>query len=630
MELATALAVLSIVMGGFLSQWLAWRINIPAIVLLLVVGLSVGPLLGLVDPSAAFGETLQPLISLAVAIVLFEGGLALNYRELREAGSGIRRLTLVAVPLNWAFASLAGYYIAGMSASVAMLFGAILIVTGPTVIIPLLRQARLKTRPAAFLKWEGIVNDPIGAMAAAILLEVMLTSGHGEEELGGFFGTLGIWLAFAIALGVGSAWLVSHAFRRDAVPEVLKTPMVLSLVLSIHAVANVMLHESGLVAVTVFGVVLANMNVAGLSDLTRIKETLVVMIVSALFITLAADLDAAVLTRLSLPILAVTFAVVFLVRPAAILIATTGSGMTWQERVLVAWIGPRGIVAAAVAGIAAISLSPEAYPSIELLQPAVFAVIAATVLLHGFTLSPLARRLGLVARVRPSVAIIGASPWSTDLARVLNGLDVPVTMVDLHAGALAEARREGIDVLRIEALAEHGEQALKRRPNDYILAVTPDEIYNALLCAYLAPEIGRERVLQLPAGDGRLMDERRGLSRDVRGKLWPDDELTYAELEARYERGWRFRAMHMTEQDQQSDEVPRTSRSRPTIIVRADGSLVPLSPEGSGNVRTGTADAVVVFAAPDADDRGGGSGASGLRGLAGRQEALTRPQEREA
>ena len=610
MEIATAIAVLSIVGGGFLSQWVAWRVGIPAIVLLLFVGLAVGPLLGLVDPGAAFGDTLQPLVSLAVAIVLFEGGLALNYRELREAGSGIRRLTLVAVPLNWALAALAGYYIAGMSVGVALLFGAILIVTGPTVIIPLLRQARLKPRPAALLKWEGIVNDPIGALIAAVILEVLVASRHAEGELTGFFGTLLPWLAFAVGLGAGSAWLVSESFRRDLVPELLKTPMVLSLVLTIHSVSNVMLHESGLIAVTVFGVVLANMNVAGLSDLTRMKESLVVMIVSALFITLAADLDVEVLARLSLPIVGVTLAVVFLVRPAAILLATTGSGMRWPERLLVSWIGPRGIVAAAVAGLAAISLPVEAYPSIELLQPAVFAVIVATVLLHGFTLSPLARRLDLVARVRPSVAIIGASPWSTDLARVLHRLDVPVSMVDLHAGALAEARSEGIDVLRIEALAEQGERALKRRPHDYLLAATPDEIYNALLCAYLAPEIGRERVLQLPAGDGRLMDERRGLSRDVRGKLWPDPDLTYATFATRFGEGWRFRPIEVPEGEEQG-ELPRSEAQVPVIVVRADGALVPVSPEGSGSVGLSAGDTLVTFAAPESAETSGAPVPSG-------------------
>jgi NhaP-type Na+/H+ or K+/H+ antiporter len=608
MENATALAVLCIVFGGFASQWIAWRLGIPAIVLLLGVGLAVGPGLQLIDPGQVFGDTLQPLVGLAVAIVLFEGGLALNYRELREAGSGIRRLTLAAVPLSLGLGALAGYAIADMSLGIALLFGSILIVTGPTVIIPLLRQARLKPRPASFLKWEGIVNDPVGALLAAVVLEILVLQQHAEEGFAGFWGALIAGLAIAVALGIGSAWVVRWSFRRDAVPEMLKSPMLLSLVLTIYAVSNVVMPEAGLVAVTVFGVVLANMGVAGLGDLTRIKEALVVLIVSALFIVLASDLDVEVLARLSLPLLAVTVAVLFIVRPLAIMLATIGSGMTWQERVLVSWIGPRGIVAAAVAGLASIKLSADAYPSSELLQPAVFAVITATVLLHGFTLRPLARWLGLIAQTRPSLAIIGASAWSIDLARTLRDLGVPVTLVDLYAEPLKEARTAGIDVLRVDALAEKGSEALERRPFDYVLAATPDEIYNALVCANLAPEVGRERVLQIAAGGGRLLDKRRGLSRDIRGKIWADAALDYGGFEERHDAGWRFRQVEV-EGDAEPDGLPQSPSLIPAVIVRADGSLFLVSPEGTSGPAVGKADSLVAFVAPDHDPAGTARGA---------------------
>ncbi len=374
--------------------------------------------------------------------------------------------------------------------------------------------------------------------------------------------------------------------------------MLLSLVLTIYVLSNVVMPESGLVAVTVFGVVLANMGVAGLGDLTRIKEALVILIVSALFIVLASDLDAEVLARLSLPLLAVTAAVVFLVRPAAIMLATIGSGMTLQERILVSWIGPRGIVAAAVAGLASIKLSAEAYPSSELLQPAVFAVITATVLLHGFTLRPLARRLNLISQVRPSIAIIGASPWSIDLARALHDVDVPATLVDIHAEPLKDARSAGIKVLRVDALAEKGGETLERHPHDYILAATPDEIYNALLCAHMAPEVGRERVLQIAAGDGRLLDKRRGLSRDIRGKIWADADLDYSGFEERHEAGWRFRSVAV-EEDVEPDDLPRSPSVVPAVIVRADGSLSLVSPEGTSGASVVRGDSVIAFLAPD-------------------------------
>ncbi len=614
METATAIAVFCIVFGGFASQWIAWRIGIPAIALLLLVGLSVGPFFQLVDPGTAFESTLQPIISLCVAIVLFEGGLALNFKELRAAGSGIRRLTLVALPLNWLLAFLAGYYIAGMSVGIAILFGAILTVTGPTVIIPLLRQARLKQRPASFLKWEGIVNDPIGALAAAVTLEILILAQYPDQGVGSFFGVMVLGIVVALGLGLGSAFLVRWSFARDAVPEILKMPMLLSFVLTMHSLSNVVLHEAGLIAVTVFGVALANMNIAGLAELTRFKETLVVMIVSALFIILGSDLDPQVLSQVSLPLIGVTLAIVFLVRPAAIMLATIRSGMTWQERVLVSWIGPRGIVAAAISGLAALKLMEYEYPTSELLQPAVFAVIAATVLLHGFSMRPLARWLGLTTTVRPSLAIIGASPWSTDLATTLHGMGVPITLVDTHKNALKDARREGVTGLQIEALAEKGEEAFHKTPHDYVIAATPDEIYNALICANLAPEIGRERVFQIAAGGGRLMDERRGLSRDVRGKIWADGDINFEGFETRHKDGWRFLVSDVTEALAVED-VPRSEHVVPVLIVHANDMLSPVSPEGTGGPGLAEGDKIVNFAAPQslravrepADDAGEGA-----------------------
>ncbi|CUH40917.1 potassium/proton antiporter [Jannaschia seosinensis] len=597
MEFATAIAVLCVIFGGFASQWIAWRVNIPAIVLLLVLGLGVGPGFGLIDPSAVFGDTLQPLVSLAVAVVLFEGGMALNYKELRETGSGVLRLTLAAVPLSLGLGALAGFLITDMSFGIAILFGSILIVTGPTVILPLLRQARLKPRPAAFLKWEGIVNDPVGAMVAAVTLEILVLRQHAGAEVADFWGTLIFGLVIGVALGVGAAYLVWYSFRKDLVPEFLKSPMILTLVLTIHPFANIMLHESGLVAVTVFGVLLANMNVAGMGDLTRMKEALVVIIVSALFIVLASDLEVEVLTRLSLPLLAVTAAIVFIVRPVTIMLVTIGSGMFLRERLLVSWIGPRGIVAAAVAGLAAIKLDPEVYPSVVLLQPAVFSVIAATVLLHGFSLRPLARRLDLVATRRPSILIVGASPWTTNLAQQLHNNGVPVTLADTYAEALEDAKKDGIDVLRAEVLAEKGEEALRERAHDYVLAATPDEIYNALVCASLSPEIGRERVLQLAAGDGRLLDESRGLSRDLRGKIWADETLNYRQFEERFEKGWRVVPIEI-DSDQLPEDGYASETVVPLILVRSDDSLVLYSPEGTKAPNVAQGDVLFVFEAP--------------------------------
>lgn len=415
-----------------------------------------------------------------------------------------------------------------------MLFGAITVVTGPTVVLPLLRHVRLQARPAAFLKWEAIVNDPVGAILAALVLQLLVSgvSGHLAWRL--FIG-----VAMAVGLGVGAGFLVHRAFIRDQVPEVLKTPMLLALALGVNATANLVMDDAGLVAATLFGVTLANLHVPGISELRRFKEALVVLIVSALFITLTADLTRTTLSSLSWPLAALTVAMLFVVRPITILVATAWSGLTLPERILSGWIAPRGIVAAAVAGVAGLRLQEAGYPGAHEIMPAVFALIAATMILHGFTLGPLSHRLKLRLGSVPGIAIVGASPWSTDLARALKAASIPVLLIDTFPGALNEARALGIPVLQAEVLSEHGDEKLSGYAVDYLLAATPDEIYNSLVCTRMAPELGRQRVFQM-ATFAKKMDQRRGLDRDLRGRILGEPPIDFGMLERQHQEGWRF------------------------------------------------------------------------------------------
>ncbi len=567
METGVAVAVLCIPVLGVAAQWLAWRLQLPAIVLLFAAGLAIGPGFQLLHPSHDFAP-LKPLIGLAVAVVVFEGGLALDFRELRAAGEGVLRLTALALPCNFVLGTLAAHWAGGMGWHAAALFGAITVVTGPTVVLPLLRYARLEPRAAAFLKWEAIVNDPIGAMLAAAVLQWLLAGTAGAfGSAGELAAWLGASLVIAAALGIGAGFLVRAAFVRDQVPEVLKVPILLAGAMGVYALANLAMQEAGLLAATVFGVTLANLHVPGAAELRRFKEALVVLLVATLFVTLTADLDRGTLLALDWRIGALTAAMLFLVRPAAILLATARSGLSVQERALCAWIAPRGIVAAAVAGIAGLQLQHAGYPGADRIMPAVFALIAATVVLHGFSLGPLARRLGLALGGAPGIAIVGASPWSTDLAAALRGLGVPVVLVDTFPGALDPARRQDIAVMQAEILSQHGEEQLSRRSIDYVLAATPDTIYNGMVCARLGPDIGRQRVFQLPPHGGRL-DRRRDVGRESRGLVFGSEALDFDAYETRYDAGWHFTA-----------EPASAETAEPLIHVRRNGGLVVASPE---------------------------------------------------
>ena len=586
-----AVAVFCIVVAGVGAQWLAWRLRLPAIVLLFAVGLIFGPGLEILRPSVTFGAGLQPIVGLAVAIVVFEGGLALDFRELRAAGEGVFRLTMVALPISFVLASAAAHLVAGMAWGASLLFGAITVVTGPTVVLPLLRNTRLDRRAASFLKWEAIVNDPIGALLAAIVLALMLA---GDRSNGSLAVALVAGLAVSLGLGVGAALLVRWMISRDQLPETLKTPMLLAMALGVYALSNLLIDGAGLAGATIFGIALANLHIRGIDELTRVKESLVVLIVSALFVVLTASLERGLFVQLSWPILLLTLGMVFVVRPVAIALATLDSGLSWQERLLAGWIAPRGIVAAAVAGVASTKLASAGYHGAELVMPAVFALIAATMILHGFTLAPVARRLGLTLGDRPGLAILGATSWSVALAETLLGAGTPVVLIDTFPGALEGARERKIPVLQVEILSAHGEEELAGRRIDYLLAATANDVYNSLVCAKLAPELGRSRVFQVAPAGGDI-DAWIGLDGDWRGQVVGTPALDFATARKRFREGWRFVLReHAIDAETTSLEGDCRDDEIGLLALRPSGDIVFASREGA-TVAVAAGDRVLVL-----------------------------------
>lgn len=583
-----------------LAQWVAWRFRLPAIVLLFSLGLIFGPGLGILHPSETMGWMFRPLVSLLVALVVFEGGMALDFRQLREAGEGVARLTMLALPINWVLGSLAAHYVAHLEWGTSMLFGAIVVVTGPTVVLPLLRSAKLQPRVAAFLRWEAIVNDPLGAILAAVVLQLMML--HVDVHADVFFthtlpDLLGA-IAVSLSAGILPAYLIRYLFTRDLMPEILKTPMLISMALVIFSLCNLEMGGAGLMAVTIFGMALANLQIPGVTELRRMKESLVVLVVSVLFIMLTADLHRDVLARLSIPIFALTVVVLFVVRPLGIFLSTLGTSMPWKEKLFVGWIAPRGIVAAAVAGEAGISLKEAGYQSADLIMPAVFAVIAVTMILHGFSLGPIARLLKLTLSNDPAIAILGASPWSINFASCLRRAGVPVLLVDNRSSALMPATRQDIPVLRAELLSQHGQESFEERPADYLIATTGDGIYNGMVCGHLAPTMGRQRVYQISPGVARL-DFYHGLSRDARGKVLGEPAWNYTLFDTLFEQGWRFVAVEATEE---SAPTFGTDENRLDIlVVRRDGNILIRSAEDNDKAVPQPGDYMVSMVPPAAE-----------------------------
>jgi|TARA_R100001143_G_scaffold921_4_gene2687 NhaP-type Na+/H+ or K+/H+ antiporter len=563
----TAIALVGAIGVG--SQWIAWRLRMPAIVLMLVAGILIGPVLGIFDPARDIGPLMGPMISIAVAIILFEGGLSLNFHTLQDAVGGVRRLVYIGAPLGWLMSALSLHYVAGLSWSSSAVFGGIMIVTGPTVIAPLLRTARLSRRPATLLQWEAILNDPIGALAAVLAFEVVIalnTATTASEAMLELF----IGAAVATAAGVAAGIGLSRAFKRGWVPEYMKVPVLFALLLGVFAASDAVLHESGLLAVTIMGIVIANSKLPSYEEMRRFKEHATVLLVSGVFILLAAGLDVEALGNLDWRAAAFVAVVVLVARPVTVFISLVGSGIPFREKLLVALTGPRGVVLVAVAGLFGERLLSLGFEDAALIAPLAFALVAVTVVVNGFTLAPFARLLGLTGADTPGVVIIGGSDWTTQLAEVLKKAKIPVLMTDPNFIRLRKARAAGIDTFSGDILSEAAEQRVELVSYATLIAATDNDAYNTLVTTDLAPEFGRENVFQVMREKSE--SSRHQLPRTLGGRPL-GLEATHAELRDLIAQGWRFRSTRLSEEFTLEDWRAESPEARLLAQITTSGEI---------------------------------------------------------
>jgi len=564
-----ALVIALIGVLGIGAQWIAWRTGWPAIALMLVAGVLAGPVLGLIDPEHIFGDLLEPMISIAVALILFEGGLSLNFRELRQTEGAVTRLVLLGVPIAWVLGAIACYYVAGLVWPVAILFSGILVVTGPTVVIPLLRQSNVAARPRAILKWEAIVNDPYGALCAVITYEYLRRSQEG--------GTL---LAVAVSLvaaaivagliGYAVARAIAWAFPRGHVPEYLKAPILLVAVIGTFVLSNLIQQETGLLAVTIMGIALANMRLDSLRDIHPFKENIAVLLISGVFVLLSASLNLDVLKQFEWRFLAFLLVLLFLVRPATVLLGLAFSRVPWNERLLIAWIAPRGIVAVAISGLFALRLSHLGYGDGGILVTLSFAVVVATILAHGFTIRLAARWLDVTGASEQGLLIVGSTSWSLSLAEQLHQLGIPVVVSDTSWQRLAPARHAGIPTYHGEILAESTDERLDFSQFQVLAATSDNEAYNALVCSEFAPDLGRDSVYQL----GDASDDHRSLPTALRGRALFTSGLGVEEILERERAGWTFRKTRISEHfGFETAKASLPGEADMLLLVRKDGVL---------------------------------------------------------
>lgn len=543
MDLAPLTLLAGLALAGVVAQALASRLRLPSIVFLLAFGLAAGPGLGWVRPGELFGDLLEPLVALSVALILFEGGLSLRFAEARRLGWPLLRLVVGGLLLSFGM-TIGVALLVGLSLPTAGVIAAILVVTGPTVIKPMLRQARLAPGPANLLRWEGIVNDPFGALLAVTVVELALR--HAEQPEASLLAVVPpIAGRVLVSAGIGGAvgWALARALQRAWIPEHLKVPSIVAAVLATFAGTQIVFHESGLLAVTAMGVVLANAATSSVETVRQFKEEMATLLVAFLFLVLAADLSRAELLSFTPGSIVLVLATLFVIRPASVWLALAGSSLSWREKLLVGWIAPRGIVAAAMAGVLAPQVMGAGYADAQLILPVIFGVVLLTVLLHGFTVAPLARRLGLAGAADGGLLIIGVSGWSLDLARALENAGSPVLCVDGDRRNAARARLSGHHAGWADVLDEDELDELPLERVRWVLAATVEDHFNALACVSLARTVGSDYVIQLPSGDGEFQEPDVGMG----GRMPWGELLSYREISALYWRGARFRVTELTE-----------------------------------------------------------------------------------
>ncbi len=564
---------MSLVAVGLLSigcQYLAYRVRLPAILPLLIVGILVGPVWGILDADALFGNLLFPVVSLSVAIILFEGSLTLKFRDIAGHGNMVRNLCSIGVIVTWGIAAVAAHYSLNISWQLAFLFGAIVTVTGPTVIVPMLRTVRPKTNLANILRWEGIVIDPIGALLAVLVFEFIVASqGNAISHTFIMFGkTIGI----GVVLGLGSGYLLGLSIRKDWIPHYLLNTAVLTIILGVFAASNYVAHESGLLAVTITGMVLANMKNVDVEDILEFKETLSVLLISGLFILLATRLNLQSVIDVGWGAIIILVAIMFVARPLSVIASSIGTGLKWNELALLSWIAPRGIVAAAVSALFSLKLEEIGYEGAGIIVPMVFLVIIATVVVQSLTSRSVASLLKVRAPAPTGYLIFGGSKFNRLLACEMLNQDIAVTIADTNWDAIREARMMDIPVYFGNPMSDHAARHLDIATFGTVLVMSPYKQLNPLISYHFEYTQGKDKVWSLTSNEQATRPSHQVSEQYAKKLTLFDEGVTYGYLASAVNRGASVKTTRLTDEFSFEDYNNKyKDRATPLLAINKEG-----------------------------------------------------------
>jgi NhaP-type Na+/H+ or K+/H+ antiporter len=574
----------SIIALGVGAAWLAWRLRLPSILLLLFFGFLAGPVTGILNPDELLGNLLGPLVSLSVAVILYEGGLSLRIEELRDVGSVVRNLVLIGALTTGIIGASAAHIVLGLNLEIALLLGAIIVVTGPTVIIPLLKHVRPAGQVGSILRWEGIVIDPIGAMIAVLVFEGILA---GEPQHAARMAMIGIARTIVIGgiLGVLAAAIMILMMKRFWVPDFLSNAISLMLVVVAFTVANLLQPESGLLAATVMGVVLANQKTVYVRDIIEFKENLRVLLISGLFILLAARIRIEDFNSIGSSSIGFLCILICVARPAAVVLSTFGSKLDWRERLFLCCMAPRGIVAAAVSSVFALRLEETGVPQADLLVPLTFLVIVVTVALYGLAASPVARLLEIADPNPQGVLIIGAHPWARAIAKTLHDDGYNILLVDTNRHDIYKARMDGLPTFHANVLSNYFLDKVDLGGMGRMLALTSNDEVNSFSVMQFEEVFGRAEVYQLLV-EGEEEGRRDTMTHYLHGRHLFGPGMTYSALQQLFLANARIKKNRLTEEfDYDAFQEMYGDSAIPLFLIEKNNSLYvfttdkPLSPK---------------------------------------------------
>ncbi|WP_032095152.1 MULTISPECIES: cation:proton antiporter [unclassified Alteromonas] len=565
--------LLSLVAVGLLSigcQYLAYRVRLPAILPLLIVGIVVGPVFGILDADALFGDLLFPVVSLSVAIILFEGSLTLKFKDIAGHGNMVRNLCTVGVLITGIISAAAAHYCLGLTWQLSCLFGAIVTVTGPTVIVPMLRTVRPHTNLANILRWEGIIIDPIGALLAVLVFEFIVASQETAitQTFIAFSKTIGI----GSFLGLASGYFLGMCVRKDWIPHYLLNTAVLTIILGVFAASNYVAHESGLLAVTITGMVMANMKDVDVEDILEFKETLSVLLISGLFILLATRLNLDSVVAVGWGTLVVLAIIMFIARPISVLVSSIGTGLKLNEIALLSWIAPRGIVAAAVSALFSLKLEEIGYEGAGIIVPIVFMVIIATVVVQSITARSVATLLKVRAPAPTGYLFFGGSKFNRMLATEMLNQKLDVVVTDTNWDAIREARMMDIPVYFGNPMSDHAARHLELSTIGTVLIMSPYKQLNPPIAYHFENTLGKDKVWALTNNEQSTRPSHQVSNQYAKKLMLFDEGVTYGYLASAVAKGSTIKTTPLSEEFDYEQYIHKYGdRATPLIAIDSDG-----------------------------------------------------------